>query len=564
MSSFVSMLSAVKFRMVCNSIHEACAQSKLKVCVIVTFMLTFTIGLFALFFEGFHFLGALEPNVARIIIDRLMYLFYFFIFIMLIISSSLISFQTMYGSREMPFLIMHPITYGNIYFYKLIESAVLSSWSFIFVIGPFALSYGLYCNVRLSYYGMMPIVFISFIFIAASWGAIIATIIVRWYSSRYFRKVVIAGCIIIAIAITIYYFRIHSLVRHERENIMLALNTLIPHFRYAQYPLLPSYWLSESLWNVAKGYYATASFYLLVLVSNVLFWLLIAYELGTQFFYTGWVGVQATVRSRVYYVGRSIIETICSPLRKIFSSSWYALVVKDMKIFWRAPAQWSQLVIFFGILGFYFSNLQHFSYHILKPIMKQFTALSNLSAMMLVLASITVRFIFPQLSLEGKRYWFIGIAPIRFRSIFLQKFLGSLLWATTVSLGLTIISNQKLEIDVVFMYFSYGAVLCMSVTLVSMGCGLGAIFPNFKEDNPARLIAGFGGTLLFVLNLAYVAFMIFLIAWPFSLYFSSGDHAWLLIRNRFIVSGGSIVFVSLVGSFLSIFLGIKALKQLEF
>ena len=33
-------------------------------------------------------------------------------------------------------------------------------------------------------------------------------------------------------------------------------------------------------------------------------------------------------------------------------------------------------------------------------------------------------------------------------------------------------------------------------TLNALAVGLGAVYPNFREDNPSKIVSGFGGTLL--------------------------------------------------------------------
>ena len=43
-----------------------------------------------------------------------------------------------------------------------------------------------------------------------------------------------------------------------------------------------------------------------------------------------------------------------------------------------------------------------------------------------------------------------------------------------------------------------------NLALSGLAVGLGALYPNFDEDNPARIIAGLGGTLSFLLSLAYI------------------------------------------------------------
>ncbi len=557
-------LYIIKLYLLRNNIVQALSLSKLKVGVIVTFMLGFTVGLFLLFSEMFSFLDSLEPTIAAIIIDRLMYLFYFAVFIMLILSSALVSFSTIYKSREISFLLSKPIEYRKIFSLKFYETAVLSSWAFLFVVGPFAFSYGIFTHAGLSYYCVFCLLLPFLLLIGASAGTIIITLIVRWCTPRRLKWIIILCVIGGIIFSSIYYIRLRTVVFQERENIVFALNSLIPHFRYCQYPLLPSYWFCESLLSASKGYFPNAIFYILVLLSNGLFFTYFSQILGENIFYKGWLRVESSDNKKEYPLRKSIIGRIFYPLRRFTSPIRYAFFIKDLKVFWREPIQWLQFVIFFGLLGIYFSNLNNFSYNILRPIMKQFTSLCNVSAMMLVMTSLTVRFIYPQISLEGKRFWLIGLAPIRIKTIFFQKYWVSLLWASMLSLGLMILSNMKLEIDPFFAYFSYGTVFFMSVTLVSMGCGFGALFPNFKEDNPARLVAGFGGTLLFILSLAYVSLVIFILAWSFSIYFSGNNFISKFIINRLFLSGFLIFIISVVSGGLPIILGIRALQRMEF
>ncbi len=44
--------------------------------------------------------------------------------------------------------------------------------------------------------------------------------------------------------------------------------------------------------------------------------------------------------------------------------------------------------------------------------------------------------------------------------------------------------------------------------------GLGALFPNFKDDNPSKIVSGFGGTLCLVVSFIYIALFVALTALP--------------------------------------------------
>ena len=51
-----------------------------------------------------------------------------------------------------------------------------------------------------------------------------------------------------------------------------------------------------------------------------------------------------------------------------------------------------------------------------------------------------------------------------------------------------------------------------SVTLTGLAVGLGALYPNFKEDNPSKIVSGFGGTFCLVLSFIYILGSVVLLA----------------------------------------------------
>ena len=54
----------------------------------------------------------------------------------------------------------------------------------------------------------------------------------------------------------------------------------------------------------------------------------------------------------------------------------------------------------------------------------------------------------------------------------------------------------------------------MSASLSGLAVGLGALFPNFKEDNPSKIVSGFGGTLCLVISFIYISVVVALVAIP--------------------------------------------------
>jgi ABC-2 type transport system permease protein len=203
-----------------------------------------------------------------------------------------------------------------------------------------------------------------------------------------------------------------------------------------------------------------------------------------------------------------------------------ALVLKDARLFWRDPAQWIQFMIFFGLLCIYVVNLRNVAFDFQNPFWETMISYLNLAASALTLSTLTTRFVYPQFSLEGRRLWIIGLAPIGLRKVLLQKFWMSCLTAMTITVILMVSSSMMLHMPwskVAFFALSIGL---MSASLSGLAVGLGALFPNFKEDNPSKIVSGFGGTLCLVASFLYITLFVTLaalpdvrrvvkIAWPF-------------------------------------------------
>ncbi len=102
----------------------------------------------------------------------------------------------------------------------------------------------------------------------------------------------------------------------------------------------------------------------------------------------------------------------------------------------------------------------------------------------------------------------------------------------------------------------------MCLTLTSLCIGLGVLFPNFKEDNPAQIVSGFGGTLALVLCLFYIAVDVMALGLPFHLLVT--EQISQEFFNMLII--GASVFVCVFSTatiFISMGFGYRALNRLE-
>src|SRR5205814_9377022 len=122
-----------------------------------------------------------------------------------------------------------------------------------------------------------------------------------------------------------------------------------------------------------------------------------------------------------------------------------ALLVKDTRMFWRDTTQWAQSLVLFGLLRIYLLNLRHFSQQLTNPFWLHLVWYLNLGACSLNLATLTTRFVYPQFSLEGKRLWIIGMAPLGMARVVKTKFWLATWTSLSVTLSLIWLSCYMLE-----------------------------------------------------------------------------------------------------------------------
>jgi hypothetical protein len=267
---------------------------------------------------------------------------------------------------------------------------------------------------------------------------------------------------------------------------------------------------------------AQGTFFLLLLLSYALMALLLGFTLAADRFYGSWTAAissraarrqLAMEQTRQRRQRGSVIDWMACRLRPL-SPPMVALVVKDIRIFWRDPAQWSQFMVFFALLCIYVANLRNVSSEIRSPYWETLISFLNLAASSLTLSTLTTRFVYPQLSLEGRRVWILGLSPVGLGRVVWQKYWMSFLVSAGMTATLMWASANMLNLRPERIGYFVGAIILMSAALNGTAVGLGALFPNFKEENPSKIVSSFGGTLCLVVSFVYNTSFVALLAVP--------------------------------------------------
>lgn len=499
-------------------------QSKLLSFLILLFVGGYALMAFWLFRVGLHFVGSF-PGLGFLLVERLMFLLFACLFVLLMFSNLVISYSNLFRNRETAFLMTLPIPPQTVFRWKLIESVLLASWAFLFLVAPLLIAYGLHAGVAWHYYLVTPVLLALFIVLPGVLGAWAAIQMARYLDRRTFQIVALVLSLLGMVA-ALFWLRSQPVTEELMESrILVVLDKLLNKTRFAESPFLPSYWLSASVLQWAEGATRSATFFLLLLLSYVLFlgWLaavctggwfaesVSAVQSRGSVFWQ-WTWFQRWQRRREGQALSPRWLDRCFNRWAPLSADLRGIMVKDVRVFWRDTAQWGQTLVLFGLLGVYIVNLRHFSNQLSNPFWVHLVSYLNLGACALNLATLTTRFVFPQFSLEGKRVWIVGMAPLGLVRVVWAKLMLACAGAWGVTVGLMVLSCNMLQMPWERTVTFAVAVSVMTFTLNGLAMGVGTLFPNLKEDQPSKIVSGFGGTLCLVVSFVYIVVAVLLLA----------------------------------------------------
>jgi ABC-2 type transport system permease protein len=487
-------------------------QSRLLTSLIGSFIVGYLVLSFALFYHGLRFIAKF-PGLGAVLTERLMYVLFAFLFALLLLSNLVISYTNLFRNRETAFLLSLPVSTQTIFRWKFIESTVLASWAFLFLIAPLLAAFGLVRGVPWHFYFVTFFLIVLFIVLPGVIGAALAILIGRFLDRRNFQ-IALVGIAVALLAFAAFWWKTQAVDEDLLDRRTLeALDQLLAKTRFTMFPFLPSYWLSSSVLQWAEGILRGAVFFAAVLLSNTLFFGSIAFTRFGNIFYDTASAVQSRAGSNFklnFLPTQKNHRPSTGRLEKISAKFFWlgrdarALAVKDVRIFWRDTTQWGQSVMLFGLLGIYIINLRNFTHELTSPFWVNLVAYLNLGACSLNLATLTTRFVFPQFSLEGQRLWIVGMSPMGLMRVVEVKYWLASFASLLATLSLITLSCWLLKMSWDRIAFFGAVITVMTFALNGLAVGLGVLYPNLKEANPGKIVSGFGGTLCLVLSSLYI------------------------------------------------------------
>ncbi|MFC1493785.1 hypothetical protein ACFL6W_00750 [Thermodesulfobacteriota bacterium] len=463
--------------------------------------------------------------IGDLLAHHLLSMIFLTFFSLLIFSNIITSLSNLYLSADLELCYSSPSKLEELFLSRMIYTLLDSSWMVVIFGLPIMMAYGYVYSPGPGFYLSLIHLGTALSIIAGGIGILITVIMVSIFPAQRTRDIIMILMIFIIIAL---YF-MFRFIRPERLvdpdaffNIMQYVSAL----KAPDHPYLPTHWITEVLWSQLKGRTGDSIFKIMLMWSSAGALTVINLWIAQAVYFSGFSKSQEAKRRRA---GRGLLDMIIHIVKKPMGDEMASILEKDIRHFFRDNTQWSQLLLLGALVVVYLYNFSVLPLE-RSPIRLDFLqntiAFLNLGLASFVLAAVSVRFIFPAVSAEGKSFWIIQSAPLSIKRFLLGKYLIYILPMLILGEVLVIITNNLLNVSSFMMILSTVTMFFAVFGLVSIGIGLGAMYPKFRYENIAQVATGFGGLVYMIISALFMATVILLESYPVYVFFMAD------LRNR--------------------------------
>mgnify|MGYP005853170735 CR=1 FL=1 len=555
-------------RLAFNLARSAIAESRLRLAIIAFCSIFFWATLFVFFRQAFTFLGKFDL-FAESLLDYAFSMYFLSIAGMLTFSTGIIGYSSLFLARESEFLLTLPAPADRIFAARFREAMLFSCWGFILIGTPLLVAYGLSEQAGAFYYGAILFFLSGFVLTPGAIGMLGAFLVGYFLPRRYKTVLVLA---ILAVILFVGFVGAQLLQSEEGGFNADWLDSAMGRLAFSQSEWIPSVWITRGLMAAAEGEVRESLTYLWVTWANGGMAYLSAALAARLLYRPAFSRVQGGRSSR-RFAGRwsSTFDRGFHRVMGFVSRPIRLLMLKDFRILRRDPAQWSQLLILVGLLGFYFLTMRRLGTDQSPPSWRSMLSFLNLAVTALLLSTFTSRFVYPLMSLEGRNFWVLGLFPVRRESILWGKFAFASGLSIVATGAMVVASDILLRVGpfMIVMHLALMSLICLGLAGISVG--LGARFPNLRESDPSKIAAGFGGTLNLLLSLVFILLVVLTVGLPTHLVVSTNETEFTtstLFQNARLgwLLGGALAasfIVGLLAVVLPMRSGLKAFRNAE-
>lgn len=501
-----------------------------------------------------------EVKIGMFLLHRFIFVVLFIFFMTVNIGNIVVSYSTFFKTREVGFLLTQPVSFAKIFLIKFFDNFFYSSSTLLLIVTAALAGYTTYFGLPLYFIPFaVLLIILPFMFIAGTLGAITLLVIMRFASTFGIKKVL--ATIASVYATTTILFYIFSSPVELVTKVFTYFPNINNYFGFLESPLiklLPNHWVADALYWISSGKFIAAGWYVYLLILTSILFFMFSLFLAKKWFYKTWLMFlnlsnevstkKKNNRKMIFAFGNN---SSLKPGRE-------ALLKRELLLFIREPSQWAHFLIMFFLITVFIlsiSNIDVMIFNAYDIYLKTLIYLIIYLFNVFLIASMSLRFIFPLVSLEGETIWKIRSAPLNYKKLMLTRLFIYFAVIFVIGQLLNFVSNYQFSIALTAI--SQLNTAFVTITLVSLNFAMGSVFANYKERNPIRVASSQGASLTFLFTIIYLVFLIILLFAPISNYFYAIDKRSFASVSQLIYTTVILGTMAFILSYLSITKGVR-------
>jgi ABC-2 type transport system permease protein len=475
--------------------------------------LAFGVGIYLLFHRVLTYFRSVE-GFGDVLTYKLLGMIFVTFFSILLFSNVVTSLSSFFLARELDRIAAAPVSRRRFFYARLTETVIDSSWMLALFSVPAFLAYGVVHKAGPLFYVMTAATLPPFLVIPAASSIVITALLVNVFPARRTRDILLLLSLM-AVALLYLLFRMLRPERLVNPESFSDFMVFLAAMRTPDAAYLPTTWATEILAPLLGLREGTPFFHYGLLLSTAAVTAMASEAVLNALFLSGWSKAQEGRQAKL--TQRPLWERALSVVTRPFAPQMRLLMIKEIKTFFRDTSQWSQLILLLALVVVYIYNFSVLPYGdnpLVSFYFKNAISFLNLALAGFVIASVSVRFVFPSFSLEGKSLWVLKSAPLALRRLWWAKYCVNIVPLVVLGEILVVATNTFLHVMPFMMWLSSITLFGMTITVVALGLAVGAAYPKFDADNAAQVAAGMGGLIYMILCISFIGAVVVLEAWP--------------------------------------------------
>ena len=521
---------------------------------------------------GMAKLQSFSAEVFQILLVKGYSLIFLIIVFIQVLNGVVISLNTYYHSKDLEILLVSPVNRTSLFFSKLIETHIKASWMLVIFGLPLLISVGTLYKTDLFYYLYALVLFISFSIIVVNIGTGITIFIASFFQARKLKKVMISAGVI-ATVLLITLLRLFRPERFANPELFANMTLFISELKTPFFILFPNRWLSESIFDfLGKTFSSNTVIFISLLFLTAYITTLFLQIVFKKYHYRGWELLQGgdlRLKREAHKMAKDrLLSGLIRKCTILFRPESSSLIQKELLYYMRDAKNIHQSLIIFSLVIIYLFSITSLplNWEDYAAQLKYVASFFNLGLILIIIASVCSRFVYPAVVSEAASFWMIKASPMTPQRYIGTKFLFFLTPIFILGQLLTVLSSLFIGLEKGFILLNIVTTSLLCLSLVSMTISFGVTDIKHAYSNADKERTGTGSAMYMIASVSLILLTLTLEILPTFLYFLKasrqaefGGKAWLIIG----IGIAALFIVHTLITALSLKQGIRKLRKLE-